>query len=179
MAIKEQFAEADGPAHDETPPLVDPIAERPAMDQTETKIAIWGHPIHAMSVAFPVALTFCAFGADGLYWLGGDPFWARAAVWAAGTAFLMALAAAVTGTAEMLMVPGIRWRAPAWTHAIIAVLLISLLGLNWGYRLYGYESAVLPYGILLSGFNVVVVSFTGWHGGKLVFDYRLGTSKGS
>ena len=94
-------------------------------------------------------------------------------------AFLMALAAAVTGTAEMLMVPGIRWRAPAWTHAILAVLLISLLGLNWGYRLYGYESAVLPYGILISGFNVLIVSFTGWHGGKLVFDYRLGTSKGS
>jgi uncharacterized membrane protein len=43
----------------------------------------------------------------------------------------------------------------------------------------GYEAAVLPYGILLSGFNVLVVSATGWHGGKLVFDYRLGTSKGS
>ena len=179
MSRRSKLAEADGSASDDRPQLIDPIAERSGMDETETRIAILGHPIHAMSVAFPVALTFCAFGADGLYWLGGDPFWARAAVWAAGTAFLMALAAAVTGTAEMLMVPGIRWRAPAWTHAIIAVLLISLLGTNWGYRLYGYESAVLPYGILLSGFNVLAVSLTGWHGGKLVFDYRLGTSKGS
>lgn len=159
--------------------LVDPIAEAPGYDQTESLVGIWGHPLHAMSVAFPVALTFCNFGADVLYWWSGELFWARAAIWAAGTAFLFGLAAGATGTAELLMVPGIRIRAPAWTHFVIAVLLLSLLGLNWGYRLQGYEAAVLPYGILMSGFNVLVVMVTGWHGGKLVFDYRLGTSKGS
>ncbi|MFC4171327.1 DUF2231 domain-containing protein [Microvirga sp. GCM10011540] len=159
--------------------LIDPIEQLPGYTETESKIGIWGHPLHAMTVAFPVALTFCTFGADGLYWLSGDMFWARAGVWAAGTAFLFGLAAAATGTMELLMVPGIRIRVPSWTHAVIAVLLLSLLGANWGYRLYGYEAAVLPYGLLLSGFNVLMVSATGWHGGKLVFDYRLGTSKGS
>ncbi len=159
--------------------LVDPIAEAPGYDQTESLVGIWGHPLHAMSVAFPVALTFCNFGADVLYWWSGELFWARAAIWAAGTAFLFGLAAGATGTAELLLVPGIRIRAPAWTHFVIAVLLLSLLGLNWGYRLQGYEAAVLPYGILMSGFNVLVVMVTGWHGGKLVFDYRQGTSKGS
>ncbi|PWS35309.1 hypothetical protein DFH01_23390 [Falsiroseomonas bella] len=159
--------------------LVDPIAQHPGYDATESKIALWGHPLHAMTVAFPVALTFCAFGADALYLLSGETFWARAGVWAAGTAFLFGLAAGATGTMELLMVRGIRIRAPAWTHFVIAVLLLSLLGANWGYRIQGYEAAVLPYGILLSGFNVLMVMATGWHGGKLVFDYRLGTSKGS
>lgn len=159
--------------------LTDPIAQHPAYEATESKVAFWGHPLHAMTVAFPVALTFCTFGADALYLLSGDLFWARAGVWAAGTAFLFGLAAAATGTTELLMVRGIRIRAPAWTHAVIAVLLLSLLGANWGYRMGGYEEAVLPYGILLSGFNVLLVAATGWHGGKLVFDYRLGTSKGS
>jgi uncharacterized membrane protein len=159
--------------------LVDPIVQHPDFEDTESKVGIWGHPLHAMSVAFPVALTFCAFGADALYWLSGDPVWAWAALWAAGTAFLFGLAAGATGTLELLMVPGIRMRAAAWTHFVIAVLLLSLLGANWGWRLSGYEAAVLPYGILLSGFNVLVVMVTGWHGGKLVFDYRLGTSKGS
>lgn len=159
--------------------LTDPIAQTPRFGETESQVGLWGHPFHAMSVAFPVALTFCAFGADALYWLSGELFWARAAIWAAGTAFLFGLAAGATGTAELLMVPGIRIRAAAWTHFVIAVLLLSLLGANWGYRLGGYEAAVLPYGILLSGFNVLVVMATGWHGGKLVFDYRLGTSKGN
>lgn len=159
--------------------LVDPVRAYPGYDETESKIGIWGHPLHAMTVAFPVALTFCAFGADGLYWLSGDLFWARAAVWAAGTAFLFGLLAGLTGTTEMMMVSGIRINAAAWTHFVIAVLLLSLLGANWGYRLYGYEAAVLPYGILLSGFNSVVCAATGWHGGALVFDHRLGTSKGN
>jgi uncharacterized membrane protein len=163
----------------ESKKLEDPILDTPGYEETESQIGLWGHPLHAMSVAFPVALAFCAFGADGLYWLSGDVFWARAAIWAAGTAFLFGLAAGLTGTAELLLVPGIRIRAPAWTHFVLAVLLLSLLGFNWGYRLSGYETAVLPYGILMSGFNVLVVIVTGWHGGKLVFDHRLGTSKGN
>ncbi|MBM9593403.1 DUF2231 domain-containing protein [Roseitranquillus sediminis] len=158
--------------------LIDPISERPGYDETESQIAILGHPIHAMSVSFPVALTFCVFGADLLYWWTGDIFWARAGIWAAGTGFLFGMLAGFSGTAEILLVSGIRARAAAWTHFIIAVTLLALLGANWGHRLYGYETAVLPYGILLSGLCVLMVSFTGWHGGKLVFDYRLGTSKG-
>ena len=157
--------------------LVDPISRRPGFDQTESQIAIQGHPVHAMSVAFPVALTFCAFGADLLYWWTGDAFWARAALWAAGTGFLFGMLAAFSGTAELLMVSGIRARAAPWTHAIIAVTLLAVLGANWGHRLQGYETAVLPEGLLLSVLGAVMVAFTGWHGGKLVFDYRLGTSR--
>ena len=157
----------------------DPIVNDTAFQQTESRFAIWGHPLHAMAVAFPVALTFCAFGADLLYWWSGQERWAWAALWATGTAFLFGLLAGASGTMELLMVPGIRIRAAAWTHFVIAVMLLSLLGLNWGWRLTGFESAILPWGLLMSGFAVIVVAVTGWHGGKLVFDYRLGTSKGN
>lgn len=159
--------------------LVDPVSTLDAFDRTSSRIAIVGHPIHAMTVAFPVALTFCTFGADAFYWWTGDGFWARAALWAAGTAFLFGLLAALSGTFELLLVPGIRMRSAAWTHATIAILLLSLLGTNWGYRMTGYETAILPYGFLLSAFNLLVVMATGWHGGKLVFDYGLGVAKGS
>ncbi|QIE46700.1 DUF2231 domain-containing protein [Pseudohalocynthiibacter aestuariivivens] len=162
-----------------TEDLIDPLEDLPGREMTASKIAIFGHPIHAMSVAFPVALTFCTFGADLIYWWTGDAFWARAALWAAGTGFLFGMLAGFSGTAELLFVRGIRARAPAWTHFIIAVTLLAFLGANWGHRLYGFEDAVLPYGILLSALCVVMVILTGWHGGKLVFDYNLGTSKGS
>ncbi|WP_333714988.1 DUF2231 domain-containing protein [Yoonia sp.] len=168
----------DDKVENEADELIDPIGALPDFNKTESRIALAGHPIHAMSVAFPVALTFCTFGADVFYWLTGDIFWARAAVWAAGTGFLLGMFAGISGTAELLLVSGIRARAPAWTHFIIAVTLLAALGANWGHRLSGFESAVLPYGILLSGLCVLMVMFTGWHGGKLVFDYQLGTSKG-
>ena len=159
--------------------LIDPITTRPGFDETESRVAVWGHPIHAMSVAFPVALTFCTLGADAIYWWTGDGFWARAGLWAAGTGFLFGMLAGFAGTAELLLVSGIRARAAAWTHSIIAVMLLAVLGANWGHRLDGYEEAVLPYGLLLSALCTLMVIFTGWHGGKLVFDHRLGTRKGS
>lgn len=156
--------------------LTDPISANPAFNRAESKIAVAGHPIHAMLVSFPIGLTACALGADLFYWWTGDGFWARAALWSTGMAFLMGLLAGLSGTVELLSVPGIRARAASWTHFIIAIMLLSVLGANWGHRLSGYEAAVLPYGLLLSILSAAFVGFAGWHGGKLVFDYQIGTS---
>ncbi len=156
--------------------VVDPISAKPHFHRTDSKIAIAGHPVHAMLVAFPIALVFCTLGADGFYWWTGDVFWARAGLWASGMAFLMGLAAGISGTVELLLVPGIRVRAASWTHFVIAVMLLSIIGANWGLRLTGYEQAVLPYGLLLSLLAAGFTGFTGWHGGKLVFHYQVGVS---
>ncbi len=156
--------------------LTDPISAKPEFNEAESRVAIAGHPIHAMLVSYPLALTVCTLGADLLYWWTGDPFWARAALWSTGTAFLMGLLAGLSGTLELLSVPGIRARAASWTHFIVAVSLLSVLGANWGYRLHGAEHAVLPFGVMLSALAVIFAAFAGWHGGKLVFDYQIGTS---
>lgn len=161
---------------DDAARLRDPILENPAFDRTESKVALAGHPIHAVLVAFPIALTASTLGADLLYWWTGDAFWARAALWASGGGFLLGVLAGIAGTVELLWVPGIRARAASWTHFIIAVMLLSILGANWGYRLSGYEQAILPYGLLLSVFAFGFTGFTGWHGGKLVFEYQVGVA---
>jgi uncharacterized membrane protein len=129
-----------------------------------------------MLVAFPIALTFCTFGADMIYWWTGDAFWARAALWAIGGGFLTGILAGITGTVELLLVPGIRARSASWTHFVIAVALLAMMGTNFGLRLGGFETAVLPFGMLLSALCVAFAGFAGWHGGKLVFDYQLGTT---
>ena len=155
---------------------VDPISALPHFHRTESKIAIAGHPIHAMLVAFPIALVFSTLGADTFYWWTGDVFWARAALWASGMAFLIGIVAGISGTVELLMVPGIRVRAASWTHFVIAVMLLSILGASWSFRLTGYVEAVLPYGLLLSLLAAALTGLTGWHGGKLVFHYQVGVS---
>jgi uncharacterized membrane protein len=143
---------------------------------SESKVAIFGHPIHAMMVSFPIAMTMSTLGADGFYWWTGDEFWARAALWSIGMAFFMGLAAGAAGTVELLMVSGIRNRIPSWTHFVIAMVLLAILGANWGLRMTGYVEAVLPYGVLLSLLGACLAGFTGWHGGKLVFHHRFGGS---
>jgi hypothetical protein len=57
----------------------DPVEEHRALHETESRIAIAGHPLHAMLVAFPIALAMSVLGADLLYWWTGDAFWTRAA----------------------------------------------------------------------------------------------------
>lgn len=157
-----------------TPGLTDPIDELRKFTETETRVAIAGHPLHAMMVAFPIALCFCTLGADGMYWLTGDAFWPRVALWSVGIAFGMGVLAGIVGTAELLVVPGIRLRSPSWSHFILAVMLISILGANWALRWGNAEAAVLPAGILTSALAAFITALTGWHGGKLVFDYGIG-----
>ncbi|MGU3493717.1 DUF2231 domain-containing protein [Xanthobacteraceae bacterium A53D] len=159
-----------------TPSLKDPLEERRALQDTESRIAISGHPLHAMLVAFPIALAFCTLGSDLLFAWTGDGFWARASGYAAFGAFALGVLAGLTGTAELLLVRGIRNRSASWTHFILAVMLLSILCANWVIRIGNVEDAVLPVGLAVSLLAGGLTAVTGWHGGKLVFDYQIGTS---
>ncbi|MDO9639910.1 MAG: DUF2231 domain-containing protein [Pseudotabrizicola sp.] len=155
--------------------FVDPIQKFDAFNDVESTVAIAGHPLHAMMVAFPITLAFCTFAADGLYWWTGDAFWPRVALWSAGVGFVIGVLAGVVGTVELLAVRGIRVRSASWTHFILAVMLLSLLGANWVIRQGDAEAIVLPWGMLVSAICAGMTAITGWHGGKLVFDYQIGT----
>lgn len=140
----------------------------------DSRIAIAGHPIHAMLVAFPISGTFGSAFCDLAFWWTDDFFWARAALWAVGAAFGMGVLAAVAGMAETLLVPGVRRRAAAWSHATVAMVLLSVLAASFALRLDDPAAAVLPWGAFLSGLSLVLVALAGWHGGKLVFEHQVG-----
>lgn len=154
---------------DGTSPVEQAIEE---MDVTSA-VAVAGHPLHAMSVHFPIALVIATLGTDVFYWWTGDDFWIRVGVWSAGFAFATGLGAGLVGTAELLLVPGIRGRVASWAHAVAAITLIAVAGLNWGVRLTD-PSAVLPHGLLLSLLATSLTGLAGWHGGKLIFHHGIG-----
>jgi uncharacterized membrane protein len=136
-------------------------------------VALAGHPIHAMTVHFPIVLVFVTLGADLFYWWTADPFWLRVGLWAIGFAFATGVAAGLVGTVELLLVPQIRRRLQSWTHAVIAMNLLAIVGVNWGLRLTDLD-AVLPHGLLLSVLGAVFTGLAGWHGGKLIFHHGVG-----
>ena len=148
------------------------IAEVQEKD-VSSAVAVAGHPLHAMTVHFPIALVFVTLAIDLLYWWSGDDFWLRAGLWSSGGAFWMGVAAGIVGTIELLSVAGIRERVASWAHAIAAIMLIAIAGLNWGLRLT--ESLdVVPHGLLVSVLASVITGMAGWHGGKLIFDHGIG-----
>jgi len=136
-------------------------------------VAVAGHPIHAMSVHFPIALVIATLGVDVFYWWTADPFWVRVGVWSAGFAFGTGVAASIVGTLELLLVPGIRQRAASWAHGVAAMMLLAVAGTNWALRVANPE-AVLPHGLLLSVLATLVTGLAGWHGGKLIFHHGMG-----
>lgn len=160
------MSETDTQGHN---PVIEKVADKPV----ESAVAVAGHPLHAMSVHFPIAFVIATLGCDVFYWWTADLFWLRAGVWAAGFAFAAGVAAGSIGTAELLMVPGIRARVASWTHAVAAMMLISVAGLNWGIRLAD-PNVVLPHGLMLSVLASIFTGLAGWHGGKLVFDHGIG-----
>ncbi|MEB2846704.1 DUF2231 domain-containing protein [Endobacterium cereale] len=150
-------------------PVIAEVAEKDA----SSMIAVAGHPLHAMSVHFPIALAFLTLAVDMLFWWSADAFWTRVGVWSSGGAFFFGVAAGLVGTIELLSVPGIRERVASWAHAISAVTLIACAGLNWGLRVTG-AGEVLPHGILVSLLTCIMTGMAGWHGGKLIFDHGVG-----
>ena len=150
-------------------------ARDPYADKVGSAVALSGHPIHVMLVTFPIALVCATLGGDLFYWWTADPFFARVGLWTSGWGFGLGVVSAISGTAEMMLVRGIRRRAESWSHAVAAMMLLSIIGANWGLRLIDPEAAVLPWGLFLSLLGLVFVGLAGWHGGKLVFEHQIGT----
>lgn len=136
-------------------------------------VALVGHPLHVMMVHFPIAFVIATLGVDLLYWWSGDPFWVRVGLWSAGFTFWTGVAASIVGTAELLLVRGIRLLEASWSHALAAMTLVAITGANWELRLVD-PASVLPHGLALSGLASAMAGFAGWHGGKLVFDHGVG-----
>lgn len=152
-----------------TNPVISKIEEK----TTTSAVAVAGHPLHAMTVHFPIALVIATLAADIMLWWSGDAFWERAGLWAAGVAFFSGIAAGLIGTAELLLVPGIRARVASWAHGIAAMALIAVAGANWGGRVTETIDT-LPHGLGLSLLAAMLTGLAGWHGGKLIFDHGIG-----
>ncbi len=148
---------------------------QPLPDGTHTVVALSSHPMHPMLVTFPIALLICALGSDAAFVLLGDSFWARVSLWLLGVGTLMGILAGVAGTIELLSVAGIRQRAAAWNHFVMAVMLLAVGFINWLSRLADAETAIFPIGIYLSFLGALLVALAGWLGGKLVFEDRVAT----
>jgi uncharacterized membrane protein len=134
---------------------------------------LFGHPIHPMLVLFPVAFFVATFGCDVGYWYSRSPIWVTAGIWLLGAGLVMAALAAVAGLIDFLGDARIRQLTDAWHHAIgnVVAVLISVVNFYWRYR-YG-AAGILPAGLLMSLLVVVILLFTGWKGGELVFRHRV------
>ncbi len=146
------------------------------MSNPRSTASIAGHPIHPMLIPFPIAFFVGTFACDLAYWQTGNVAWADATLWLLGAGLVMAALAAVMGLIDVLGDQRIRQLSTAWWHAGANVLVVLIELYNLFVRYQEGPAAIIPTGLVLSLIAVLLLFFSGWKGGDLVFRGRIGVA---
>ena len=134
---------------------------------------IGGHPIHPMLIPFPIVCFIGALVTDIVFLNNHDAGWATASRYLLAVGLVMAAAAAVTGLTDFMGDDRIRGASDAVKHMLANVTAVVLELVNFFLRLNNND-AIPKVGIYLSAIVVLILVYSGWKGGELVFRHGIG-----
>lgn len=143
--------------------------------RSTAKIA--GHPIHPMMVMFPTVLFVLAWACDLVFWATADLLWATVGVVVLGMGLVAALAAAVFGLVDYFGDARVRSIPSATQHMIGNMVLVAVQIGNFLWRLREGPDIIVPGGLLLSTFAVLLLGFSAWKGAALVYEHGVGVDE--
>lgn len=144
----------------------------PQMDHPRSTARIADHPIHPMLIPFPIVCFVLAFVVDVLISRGDTGLFA-ASKWLLGIGLLFAALAAVAGVVDFLGDDRIRRLGDALKHMIANVTAVVLELVNLVLRLRDPEF-VASTGVYISAIVVLLLLYSGWKGGNLVYRHGVG-----
>lgn len=133
------------------------------------------HPIHPMLVPFPIVCFVGAFFTDIMFSMNSEPGWATASNWLLGIGLVMAALAATAGLIDFLGDPIIRGSSDAVKHMLANVTAVILEAVNLLLR-FGDADFITSTGIYISGIVVLILLYSGWKGGDLVYRHGVGVA---
>lgn len=148
--------------------------DRPRGNPKSTAV-VADHPIHPMLVPFPIVCFVGAFVTDIFFVYGAGLGWGTASKWLLGFGLLTAAVAALVGLVDFMGDDRIRSLGVAIRHMIANVTAVVIAAINLLIRLTTPET-VPTIGIFLSGLTVLVLLYSGWLGGHLVYVHRVGVN---
>ena len=131
------------------------------------------HPIHPMLIPFPIVCFIGTLVTDIAYSRNHDAGWATASHWLLGIGLIMAALAAVAGLTDYLGDERIRRLSDALKHMLANVTAVVLEIVNFFVRLHS-DAAIRGIGIVLSIIVVLILAYSGWKGGDLVYRHGIG-----
>jgi uncharacterized membrane protein len=147
------------------------VDERGGHPRSTARIA--GHPIHPMLIPFPIVCFIGALVTDIVFLNNQDAGWATASRYLLGIGIIMAALAAVAGLTDFMGDDRIRRASDALKHMLANVTAVVLEIVNFFVRLNN-DSAISGIGIILSAVVVLILIYSGWKGGDLVFRHGIG-----
>jgi len=135
---------------------------------------IGGHPIHPMLVQFPIVCFIGVLVTDIVFINNQNPGWATASRYLLVIGLVMAALAALAGLTDFFGDKRIQG-ADAIKHALANVTAVVLELVNLILRLHS-NAPIARIGIILSVIVVLILLYSGWKGGALVFRHGIGVS---
>jgi uncharacterized membrane protein len=145
----------------------------------ESRMKLFGHPVHPMLIVFPLGLLATA-GVFDIISLGtGNGFWSQLAFWMIAAGILGGILAAPFGAIDWLAIPSnTRASRIGFVHGVGNVIVLVLFAVSWWLRRGTPEvPAVLALCFSFVGLGVALV--TGWLGGELVDRLGVGVDEGA
>jgi uncharacterized membrane protein len=140
----------------------------------ESRVKLFGHPIHPMLIVFPLGLLSTAVIFDVLYVVTGNETLATFSFWAILAGIVGGLVAAIFGAIDWLALPHeTRARSIGFIHGTGNVVIVGLFIVSWLLRLDdpAYLPSVAPMLIGLVGAAMALV--TAWLGAEMVYRLRV------
>jgi uncharacterized membrane protein len=135
------------------------------------------HPIHPMLVPFPIVCFIGALVTDIVFLSNHDPGWATASRYLLGIGIVMAALAALAGLTDFFGEKRIQG-SDAIKHMLANVTAVVLEIINFFVRLHS-DAPIGGIGIVLSVIVVLILLYSGWKGGDLVYRHGMGVGDAS
>jgi uncharacterized membrane protein len=146
----------------------------------ESRVKLFGHPIHPMLIVFPLGLLVMAVIFDILYLLTQNASFALVAFYDVAAGIIGGLIAAVFGFLDWLAIPGgTRAKRIGLLHGIGNVVVIVLFAISWLMRSGDLNRLPSTTAFILALIGLALGAITGWMGGELVDRLGVGVDRGA
>jgi uncharacterized membrane protein len=145
----------------------------------ESRVKLFGHPIHPMLIPFPLGLLGMALVFDLISAANDNGSLARAAHYMIAAGIVTGLLAAVFGLIDWLAIPlGTRAKQIGIAHGLGNVLIVVLFAIVWLLR-RDKPSEASATALAIEVVAVLGALVTGWLGGELVDRLGVGVDRGA
>ena len=145
----------------------------------ESRMKLFGHPVHPMLIVFPLGLLGMAVIFDIIQMITGNGYWSEIAFWMIAAGVLSGVVAAPFGAIDWLAIPSdTRASRVGFLHGVGNVVVLVLFAASWWMR---RDVPATP-GTLAMALSFVALALalvTGWLGGELVDRLGVGVDEGA
>ena len=146
----------------------------------ESRVKLFGHPVHPMLVVFPLGLLATAVIFDLLYLIFDNRLLPTASYYMIAAGLLGGLLAAIFGFIDWLALPNAsRAKNIGLWHGIGNVVIVLLFTGSWLLRRDNVDFVPDSPALMLSFAGAALALVTAWIGGELVYRLGVGVDPGA